>query len=518
MLKVQYFLFFVIQQYVILKKMCIFKGYIMKFKRQPEMERLNDVVLYEYGVLTIILLAAYLLEFFKGSRTLAYTLVFVVIDVVPYLAYVIIYKKNTESLVLKYLLSIGFSVLYAFVLLTAAVPTTFVYLFMVYLLIIPYGDTKLCFITGGIALLANIVSVAIGFGNGSLTSADLAMVEIQIISILMGAIFCWLSTRVIGRVNRQKLEDMNEEKDKVEHLLNNTLTISKGISDDIDEVTERMKVLRDSISSTRDSMQDVTAGANETAENMQQQLLQTEEIMEQIDSAKEIVRTISENIVTTEESINTGKANINQLLECVNASEKDGSVVAENMNELMKNTEQMNSIVEMINNITRQTSLLSLNASIEAARAGEAGRGFAVVASEIQTLASQTSEATVNITTLIQDISKSIEEVFKSTNQMMENNKVQNQAVGTMATNFEKIEDCVTIIEEVSSSLEKVVVELVHSNETIVNGINMTSSLSEEMSARANETLEDSENNSTVVEEVSESIFAINEKAKKLHE
>ena len=46
----------------------------------------------------------------------------------------------------------------------------------------------------------------------------------------------------------------------------------------------------------------------------------------------------------------------------------------------------------------------------------------------------------------------------------------------------------------------------------------MTSSLSEEMSARANETLEDSENNSTVVEEVSETIFAINEKAKKLHE
>ena len=83
-----------------------FKGYYMKFKRRPEMERLNDVVLYEYGVLTIILLAAYLLEFFKGSRTLAYTLVFAIIDVVPYLAYVIIYKKNTESLVLKYLLVI----------------------------------------------------------------------------------------------------------------------------------------------------------------------------------------------------------------------------------------------------------------------------------------------------------------------------------------------------------------------------------------------------------------------------
>ena len=490
----------------------------MNFKKRPEMERLNNVVLYEYGALTIILLAAYLLEFFKGSRTLEYTIIFSLIDVVPFIAFLIIYKKNAESLVLKYILSIGFSILYAFVLITAAVPTTFVYIFMVYVMIIPYGDVKLCMITGGISLIANLVSVTLGFMNGSLTTADLAMIEIQIISVLIGAIFGWLSTRVIGRVNVQKICEMNEEKDKIEHLLNNTLNISKGISEDIEAVTDRMTVLRNSVTSTRDSMQDVTSGANVTAENMQQQLLQTEEIMEQIDSAKEVVQTITDNVVTTEESITIGKRNINQLLDCVNASEKDGSIVADNMNELMNNTAQMNSIVEMINNITRQTSLLSLNASIEAARAGEAGRGFAVVAEEIQTLAGQTSEATVNITTLIYNISKSIDEVFKSTNQMMENNKVQNQAVETMAVNFEKIEDCVSNIQDVSTALEKVVTELVHSNESIVSGINETSSVSEEMSARANETLEDSERNSTVVEEISETIFAINEKAKRLNE
>ena len=490
----------------------------MNFKRRPEMERLNNVVLYEYGVLTVILCIAYFLEFFKGSRTLGYTILFTILNVVPFIAYFIIYKKNSESSALKYILSIGFSILYAFVLLTAAVPTTFVYIFMVYLMIIIYGDVKLCFITGGISLAANIVSVTYGFINGSLTTANLAMVEIQIIAILVGAIFGFLTTRVVRRVNIQKLDEMNEEKGKIEHLLNNIMNVSRGISEDIEDVTERMEMLKKSVYSTCDSMKDVNSGASETAESMQQQLLQTEEIMEQIDSAKEVAETISKNVIQTEETIIIGKSNINQLLVSVSTSEEVGSKVAEKMNELVENTEKMNSIVEMINSITRQTSLLSLNASIEAARAGDAGRGFAVVAGEIQTLASQTSEATINITSLINDINKSIEEVFNSTNQMMENNKSQNRVVETMAENFEKIEGCVSNIQEVSSSLEEVVTELVHSNESIVEGINMVSSVTQEVSARANETLEDSERNSIVVEEVSETIFDINEKAKKLKE
>ncbi len=490
----------------------------MAQKRIPEMHRINKAVLIQYTILTVILFAAYILEFVKGSRTLGYTIIFMLFDLVPFAIYFVSYKKNPFSNNLKYILSVGFSLLYAFVLLTAAVPTTFVYIFMIYIIIIPYGDIRLCYITGGIAVIANIVSVVYGFISGSLTTEDLAMIEIQIISIALGAIFVGLATNVTGKVNAQKLEEIHEEKDKTEHVLTNTLDISRGISQDIKEVTIMMEQLKKSVFTTRDSMQDVTAGANETAENLQQQLSQTEEIMEQIDSAKEVTDTITENVNQTEQTISVGKTNIDQLLSSVSQSEIVGSTVAEKMNELMENTEKMNSIVEMINSITSQTSLLSLNASIEAARAGEAGRGFAVVAGEIQTLAGQTSEATVNITKLINDINSSIQDVFKSTNQMMENNKEQNQAVETMATTFEDIEKCVSNIQEVSVSLELVVKELVRSNESIVNGINMVSSVTQEVSARANETLEDSENNSLVVEEVTGVILSINEKAQHLNQ
>ena len=72
--------------------------------------------------------------------------------------------------------------------------------------------------------------------------------------------------------------------------------------------------------------------------------------------------------------------------------------------DLDRTTASIGSVVDLIAGLASQTNLLALNATIEAARAGEAGRGFAVVASEVKELASQTANATTDITAKIAEI------------------------------------------------------------------------------------------------------------------
>ena len=80
---------------------------------------------------------------------------------------------------------------------------------------------------------------------------------------------------------------------------------------------------------------------------------------------------------------------------------------------LGESSQEIGSIVELINDISEQTNILALNAAIQAASAGEAGRGFAVVADEVQRLAERASNATKRIETLVQTIQSDTNEAVQ---------------------------------------------------------------------------------------------------------
>lgn len=85
-----------------------------------------------------------------------------------------------------------------------------------------------------------------------------------------------------------------------------------------------------------------------------------------------------------------------------------------------QNLDTINSVINLITDISNQTNLLALNAAIEAARAGEHGRGFAVVADEVRKLANKAGGATKDISADIQSLKQSFSEVQDSINTIVE--------------------------------------------------------------------------------------------------
>lgn len=121
-------------------------------------------------------------------------------------------------------------------------------------------------------------------------------------------------------------------------------------------------------------------------------------------SASEVNAASEEIASTTQEvSMNT-QGQVNSLVEI----SKMSSNINDFSHEIMKSTNDINRIMDLITSISDQTNLLALNASIEAGRAGEHGRGFAVVADEVRKLAEESKNATDNTAAQVADITSRI--------------------------------------------------------------------------------------------------------------
>jgi len=119
---------------------------------------------------------------------------------------------------------------------------------------------------------------------------------------------------------------------------------------------------------------------------------------------------------------------------------------------LAKRSNEISSIIEVINGIAEEINLLSLNAAIEAARAGEHGRGFSVVANEVGKLADQSKKSTGEISKLIKDIQVHIENAVNETRKSENVVTAQENAVVNTAQKFEEIHAAVN---EVISYMQK---------------------------------------------------------------
>lgn len=135
--------------------------------------------------------------------------------------------------------------------------------------------------------------------------------------------------------------------------------------------------------SSQEMASSVAAEAEESSANAQGLSAATEEM---VASIREISQQITKSSEVTSQAVELSKT-----------SEQE-------VQQLQQISQEIGDVVQLITDIAEQTNLLALNATIEAARAGDAGKGFAVVANEVKSLASQTSQATDEISAKIQSI------------------------------------------------------------------------------------------------------------------
>lgn len=479
---------------------------------------INRTAIIGHTVIDTVLVLAYALELFKGARTVGYFAVFALLCIVPVVLEWVLYKKNPESKAIEHFMSVFYGILYLFVMFTTTSLLPFTYAFPMFMVLILYMDVRTCVIIGCSAFLGNIGYVIYYAYTVGFTAKEIADVEIRIACILLTSCFMCLVAMAVKKVNGEKLKLIQSQTDSAKELTENILNTSNSMIAGIGDAAGKVSMLGESMTQIHDSMNEVSTGSTETAEAVQAQLERTEQIQEHIVRVKHTAAQIEKSMTETAQRVGEGKIQMETLSGRVEESNEANNQVLDQMKSLSEYTSQMNIIIETITSIANSTSLLALNASIEAARAGESGRGFAVVAGQISELANQTKSATVNVTSLIENINKELKSVEAAVAVVTESNQANAESTQVVSGSFTGITQGTDEIGRQAQELLKIVDELETANADIVENIQTISAITEEVSAHASETYSSCDKNTELVSAVTRIVENLSADAQKLRQ
>ena len=348
-------------------------------------------------------------------------------------------------------------------------------------------------------------------------------IGISTVVVLLAIIICFI-------LGRRLMRPLVKVSTIIEEIANGDINADFGMvketNDEIGLIIEKMKELTQSLGNIvgkiRNSSDTMSANSYELNDTSSQTLAANNEISKAVEDVAEgstgmaaSISKINENLLEMSnetkdinESVNeirnqtaavqdSSKIMNNKINSMQNSSQKmdDGiSAISKRIETVNTTVDKVSNIVSVIEEISSETNLLSLNASIEAARAGDAGKGFAVVAQEIRVLSDNTNTELENIKQIISSLVEECRYCVQASGTIVEDNAKQKEEIKAVLDEFGSLDEQIQKTAEKADEIEELVTAMIELNDDITKSSNSLTDVSaanaaatEEMNANIEE-------------------------------
>ncbi len=277
---------------------------------------------------------------------------------------------------------------------------------------------------------------------------------------------------IVGKI-RNSSDTMSSNSYELNDTSSQTLAANNEISKAVEDVAEGSTGMAASISKINENLLEMS---NETKDIN----ASVDEIKNQTTAVQDSSKIMNDKIKSMQDSshkMDEGISAISKRIETVNTT-----------------VDKVSNIVSVIEEISSETNLLSLNASIEAARAGDAGKGFAVVAQEIRVLSDNTNTELENIKQIISSLVEECRYCVQASGTIVEDNAKQKEEIKAVLDEFGSLDEQIQKTAEKADEIEELVTAMIELNDDITkSSISLTdvsaanAAATEEMNANIEE-------------------------------
>lgn len=308
----------------------------------------------------------------------------------------------------------------------------------------------ICFILGRrlMSPLVKVSTIIEEIANGDI-NADFGMVketndEIGLIIEKMKELTQSLGN-IVGKI-RNSSDTMSSNSYELNDTSSQTLAANNEISKAVEDVAEGSTGMAASISKINENLLEMSNETKDINESVN-------EIRNQTTAVQDSSKIMNDKIKSMQDSshkMDDGISAISKRIETVNTT-----------------VDKVSNIVSVIEEISSETNLLSLNASIEAARAGDAGKGFAVVAQEIRVLSDNTNTELENIKQIISSLVEECRYCVQASGTIVEDNAKQKEEIKAVLDEFGALDEQIQKTAEKADEIEELVTAMIELNDDI---------------------------------------------------